>query len=206
MICIEGSRVRSHCAHTRAIVARTLISLLLAGVVASADVVRESAQAASLPPNSCFSPPDHCLKLLAGNDRQQYELCLISQKICEAYKFDGVSLRRAIAPYDESWEEGPPFLDIKSLLKMCKDKDKQRCRENVRIWTAQAVHRGRIVGSLKGTDRAEYPVACTKRRSISTAEYIRAFIGWAGDHPDMGGIEARQGLVNAVAAAWPCRK
>ncbi len=205
MICIEGSQVRSHCVHARTIVVRVLTSLLLTAVAASAVVPVARAQAASLPPNSCFSPPDHCLKLLAGNDRQQYELCLVSQKICEAYKYDWQSTRSVIAPFEEPWE-GPPFLDVRTLLRMRKGRDEQGCRDNVRQWTSQAVHRGRMLRSLGAAEQAEYPVACTKRRSISNARYIRAFVAWADDHPEQEGLEARQGAIAAVAAAWPCRK
>jgi hypothetical protein len=205
MIFVRRSRVRSLFTRARAIVARKLMSLLLAAVAAFAVVPGDGAQAAPLPANSCFSPPDHCLKLLAGNDPQQYQLCLISQRICEAYKHDWQLTRSVMAPFEQPWE-GPPFLDIETLLKMCKGRDEQGCRAKVRLWTSQAVQRGSVVRSLKEAERAEYPVACTKRRSISNARYVRAFVAWADDHPEQQGLEARQGLVEAVAAAWPCRK
>ncbi len=38
---------------------------------------------------SCFQSPDHCLKVFAKtHDREDYELCMLSESVCRSYRYN----------------------------------------------------------------------------------------------------------------------
>jgi hypothetical protein len=187
------------------IVAALLCTLCTSGSLFAAQVEGHPPEL-SLPSNSCFGPPDYCSKQFANtHDKEYYDLCMLSERVCRSYKYNALMMRLAILPWDQ--HEGVPVFSVGDLLSMCKsdaDWQKDTCRENVVAWTSRAGRRGRRWRSVQEWEKNYFPIACTTRLSISDREFIKAFVEWGEKHPSQANLDVRRGLVSAIAASWPC--
>jgi len=75
------------------------LSTALIFVVASIQpqvAARAEADHSDSPPASysCFQPPDHCLRQFATtHDRDNYDLCLLSDRVCRDYQYNWKLMR-----------------------------------------------------------------------------------------------------------------
>ncbi len=61
---------------------------------------------------SCFSPQDYCVKGFGRtHDRDYYELCMLSERICRAYRYDWKLIRRSLRKDDAILNDCFPVLD-----------------------------------------------------------------------------------------------
>lgn len=155
---------------------------------------------------SCFGPQDYCLKKLSKTrDRDYYELCILSERICRSYVYDWKFVRSAMIRYQEPpWEGVPvPVHSVGDLLKVCKGEEvwqQAACRQNIPTPTPKAELRRRH--SLSGT--GSRLAICARPASISdTDQYIKVFIDWAEKHPSQQDLSLHDGLAKAEAA-WRC--
>jgi hypothetical protein len=167
-----------------------------------AKEVRFNAPVAAL---SCFGSPDYCVNQFARtHDRESYDLCLMSQKICRTYQSDWKLMRNSLREDRAILNDCFPIDTVEDLLRLCEDdKNEQRetCRQKVTYYTSEALQRGK---TWLEPNSSPLPVACTKAASISDDEYVSAFVDWAGKHPSEGRLSLIDGLAAATAAAWPC--
>jgi Rap1a immunity proteins len=154
---------------------------------------------------SCFGAPDYCVKQFARtHDRESYDLCLMSQKICRARQYDWKSMRKSLREDRAILIDCFPINTVEDLLRLCKDdKNGQRetCRQKVVSYTSEALHRGK---TWLEPNSSPLPVACTEAASISDGEYVNAFVDWAEKHPSERRSPLVDGLSAATAATWPC--
>ncbi|WP_407178007.1 Rap1a/Tai family immunity protein [Bradyrhizobium sp. STM 3562] len=155
---------------------------------------------------SCFQFPDYCLKDYAKtHDRDVYDLCLLSERICRTHRYDWklMSARRKEGPAVPS--DCFPVVSVEDLLKLCKgeeDWEKDACRQNVATLTSQTNLRGK---NWRSWTKSHLPVFCPKAESISDAEYLKAFVDWAEKHPSQKDLNADAAMIEATVAAWPCQ-
>src|SRR5690349_24798004 len=65
---------------------------------------------------SCFQSADHCLKDFArARDRELYDLCLLSDKICRAYQFDWKVIRFRLGTSPGVLNDCLPVVSVKNL-------------------------------------------------------------------------------------------
>jgi hypothetical protein len=159
---------------------------------------------APVAPYSCFSRQDYCLRNFAKtHDRDYYDLCLLSEKICRAYRYDWKFMSNFLYARP-AFEEGIPAFSVGDLLYLCKGEEywqKEGCHEHIVRWMAKADVRGE---DWQAWTNRHLPVACTKAPSISEEEYIKAFVDWAEKHPSKQDAFPLDGLIAAAASAWPC--
>lgn len=153
---------------------------------------------------SCFQAPDYCLRNFAQTrDRDYYELCMLSERICRDYRFNWKLIRLRVRD-NAILNDCFPVVSAGDLLKLCRSdqsRDKASCRQNIMDLTSGADLRGTSRRPATGSGR---PVACSKTGSFSAARYIKAFVGWAGKHPSQQHLPAQEGLIAATAAVRPC--
>lgn len=179
------------------------LGLLLACALAALQPAEAQEDRIDPPHMSCFASPDYCVRSFARtHDRDYYDLCLLSEKICRAYRYDWTFMRNRLS--DRSVMEGIPASSVADLLFLCKGEqffEKEGCHEHIDMWMSKADVRGDY---WQLWSRRHFPVACTTARSISEAEYIKAFVTWAEQHPSKRDISLVDGLIAAAAATWPC--
>jgi hypothetical protein len=154
---------------------------------------------------SCFQSPDYCLKNFAKtHDRDYYDLCMLSERICRTYRYNWKLMSSRLKEGSTTLNDCFPVVSVQDLLKLCKSEqawEKDACRQNIVARTSEADLRGK---NWRSWTKSRLPVACTKTESISDAEYIKAFVDWAEKHPSQKVLNVDAGVVTATAAAWPC--
>lgn len=154
---------------------------------------------------SCFQSPDHCLKDFARtHDREVYDLCLLSERVCRTYQYDWKVMRTRLDKSPGVLSDCFPVISVESLLKLCKGEEgqeKDACRQNVDTLRSRTNLGGK---NWQSWTKNHLPMFCPKAKSISDVEFIEAFVDWAEKHPSQKNLEADTALVEATAAAWPC--
>jgi hypothetical protein len=153
---------------------------------------------------SCFGPPDYCVKNFARtHDRDYYDLCLLSERICRAYRYDWKMTRSTGLKDSTILSDCFPVVSVEDLLRLCKGAqgwEKDACRQNVAAARpSEADRRGE---SSQSWTKSHLHAACTSAASISDDEYIKNFVDWAEKHPSKRSTSLRDGLI--AAAAWSC--
>lgn len=150
---------------------------------------------------SCFQPPDYCLRNFAkAHDRDYYELCMLSERICRDYRSNWKLVRTRVRE-NGILNDCFPVVSVDDLLKLCRSplsRDRAGCRQNIAELTSGADLRCKSGHSQSGGDPV---VACSKTGAISHTEYLKAFVVWAEKHPLQRHLSAREGI-SAAAAAW----
>jgi hypothetical protein len=159
-----------------------------------------------LPPNSCFAAPDRCLTEFAKtHDRDHYDLCLLSERICRSYQWNWTLNQRVIAGYPTMIEGIPAVINsVGELLRVCRGKqawEQDACHQSIAPWTYRAALRGE---SWRSWRKSRVAVACTSSASLSEQAYEKAFVNWAERHPSKHRLSVIDGVIAATAAAWPC--
>jgi hypothetical protein len=168
---------------------------------------RAESDSSSEPPASlsCFLSPDYCLKNFAKtHDRDYYDLCMLSEKICRNYQYSWKLMEPILKKDRAILNDCFPVVSVESLLKMCKgeeDSEKEACRQNVVALTSSTNLRGT---KWRSWTKNHLPMFCPERESISDAEFTKAFVVWAEKHPSQKDLNADAAMIEATAAAWPC--
>lgn len=185
-----------------------IAALVTLGLATS--IVSSGARAASDSPpepaalDSCFAPPDSCLRNYARTgDREYYELCMVSERICRAHRRNG----KLIRPLKDAsiLNDCFPVVSVGDLLRLCKseqDSERTSCRQTVLGGVAEAgldrkSSRPRTKGQRQGT--------CTSAAAMYDDEYVRTFVEWLEKHPSKQLLPVAVGLAAAVATIFPSR-
>lgn len=177
---------------------RTLLTfVLVASTLPSAAGAQSDRSNAPAAAYSCFSPPDSCLRDFARtNDRDYYDLCMLSERICRTYRSSG----KLIRPLRDSTilSDCLPVVSVGDLLSLCKseqDWERASCRQTV---IANVPEAGPGRGSRPGT-------TCRRPPTMSDDAYVRAFVDWSEKHPSKQQLPVAEGITAAIAAILPCR-
>lgn len=154
---------------------------------------------------SCFQSPDYCLKNFARtHDREVYDLCLLSEKVCRTYQYNWKVMRSRLERSPGVLSDCFPVISVESLLRLCKGEEgqeKDACRQNLDTLRARTNLAGK---SWRSWTKNQMPMFCPKADSISDAEFVEAFVDWAEKHPSQKDLDADAAIIEATAAAWPC--
>jgi hypothetical protein len=177
---------------------------LAASMISSASCAESDPPNAPAAPYSCFAPLDSCLRNFARTgDREYYELCMVSERICRAYRRNGKLIRPL--KDDSILSDCFPVVSVGDLLRLCKsqqDWERASCRQTVLAGVAEA---GLDRKSSRPRTKGQRQGMCTRAASMSDDEYVRAFVEWLEKHPSKQQLPVAEGLAAAVAASFPCR-
>jgi len=184
----------------------TVLALIFASILPLATSRADDDRSDGHPVSqSCFQPPDHCLKDFARtHDREVYDLCLLSDKVCRTYQFDWKVMRSRLYKSPGVLNDCFPVVSAKDLLKLCQGEEnweKDACHQNIVTLTSRSNLRGKL---WRSWTKNHLPMFCNKSESISDEEFIKAFVDWAEKHPSQEDVNADTAIVEATAAAWPC--